>query len=176
MNLEDRFWKKVLKGNGCWLWQGGKTVRGYGTIRIAGRDGYAHRASWIIHYGPIPSGQYVCHTCDNPTCVNPSHLFLGTQKDNIQDMVNKGRHRSVTSPETLLRGDAHPSRIYPERLARGENHGRAKLNDEKVREVFRLTRLGRSQRSIARLFGVDKLVISLVIRRKTWRHVNVDGI
>ena len=106
--LEERFWQKVdIRVGGCWLWtanctKDSKGRRRYGLIG-AGRRGegmlYAHRVSWEIHNGPIPNGLQVLHRCDNPQCVNPSHLFLGTQLDNMHDMVRKGR-RGVTGPKS----------------------------------------------------------------------------
>lgn len=104
--LVTRFWKKVQKGkpNECWLWQatkGGRYVkkgRGYGYISPGGKTKKgnsmvaAHRVSWVLHFGPIPGGLHVLHSCDNPACVNPSHLFLGTNLDNIKDKISKNRH------------------------------------------------------------------------------------
>jgi hypothetical protein len=89
---EARFWQKVDKSAGCWLWTGNKLPSGYGTFRMRpGSMYYAHRLSWAIHYGPIPIGVYVCHKCDNPSCVRPEHLFLGSNSDNIRDSIRKGR-------------------------------------------------------------------------------------
>lgn len=91
--VEERFWSYVLKlPNGCWEWQGGKVRYGYGGFHDENhRLRFAHRYSWEMHNGPIPKGLFVCHTCDNPPCINPAHLFIGTPKDNTQDMIRKGR-------------------------------------------------------------------------------------
>lgn len=91
--LAERFWKKVQKTNSCWTWIGCKNRTGYGIIRLEPRNLRAHRVSWELVNGPIPDGMHVLHRCDNPTCVNPAHLYLGTQKDNIQDAASKGRLR-----------------------------------------------------------------------------------
>ena len=91
ISLEIRFWDKVKKvENGCWEWQNEK-VGGYGRIRIDGVKQLAHRVSWIMHFGGIPKNMHVLHTCDNPSCVNPEHLFIGTHQDNMKDRDKKGR-------------------------------------------------------------------------------------
>lgn len=90
---EDRFWEKVDKTENCWLWSASVNNQGYGEIHLGERNDhcYAHRFSWMINKGPIPKGLFVLHRCDNPRCVNPNHLFLGTQKDNLHDAMAKGR-------------------------------------------------------------------------------------
>lgn len=150
--VETRFWKNVDK-NGpvhplhgqCWVWTA-STNEGYGQIWYPklGRAIKASRVSWEIHFGELPQLS-VLHKCDNPLCVRPSHLFLGTQADNLKDCRSKGRH------------------------AYGVKHGIAKLDDAKVR-IIRNSKL--SRRELADKFGVSYEVICTVIWRKTWRHVN----
>ena len=86
------FWARVIKSDGCWEWSGATNGHKYGRVMKGGRWTGAHRVSWVIHHGKIPDEALVLHRCDNPSCVNPAHLFLGTQEDNIRDMVRKGRH------------------------------------------------------------------------------------
>src|SRR3990167_10376201 len=88
-----RFWNKVNKTNSCWLWIASKFHDGYGQFRHEGSMKLAHRISYELHYGPIPDELCVCHICDVPSCVNPEHLFLGTQQENMEDKVKKGRAR-----------------------------------------------------------------------------------
>jgi hypothetical protein len=89
--LADRFWAKVLTGDGCWTWIGGRGKCGYGLILKDNHRLYAHRVSWELHYGPIPERMLICHRCDNPACVRPDHLFQGTQADNMHDCSLKQR-------------------------------------------------------------------------------------
>jgi hypothetical protein len=92
-----RFWKYVTKSDGCWEWQGSRMPFGYGELNINKVPQCAHRLSWELHYGPIEEGLSVLHSCDNPPCVNPAHLFLGTQSDNMRDCASKGRSRNQYS-------------------------------------------------------------------------------
>jgi hypothetical protein len=94
LSIEDRFWANVLKTSTCWLWKGSKRPNGYGRLQVRGEVNKTfgvHRLSWELHNGPIPSGLFVCHKCDVPLCVNPEHLFLGTQLENMRDRRAKGR-------------------------------------------------------------------------------------
>lgn len=159
--------------NGCWLWTSTRLNRGtsYGLFRLRRRRELAHRVSYLIHRGPIPEGFTVLHNCpcgDNPGCVNPSHLWLGTQKDNVRDMLHKQRH----SPQC---GDRNGSRLHPELLVRGERHHRAKLNEEFVREIRRIYASRVSKyglcKKISAMFGVNVETIRCIVRRKTWTHI-----
>ncbi|HXJ61904.1 MAG TPA: HNH endonuclease signature motif containing protein [Verrucomicrobiae bacterium] len=89
--LIQRFWSKVEVSDDCWLWTSDRKDTGYGQFHYLGKTSRAHRVAWILSYGDIPPGLNVLHTCDNPPCVRPDHLFLGTTKDNIEDKVTKGR-------------------------------------------------------------------------------------
>jgi len=128
-----RFWKKISKtdGNECWVWTGNSLKDGYGMFSLKNSGFLAHRVSWTIANGKIADPSlFVLHECDNPKCVNPDHLFLGTHQDNMDDMIAKGRKRVATGdasgarthPEKLKRGDENGSRKYPERLVRGDDH------------------------------------------------------
>ena len=91
---EERFWKRVSKPDDpdkCWQWTGGKSSLGYGDMMIEGKRIGAHRFSYQLHHGPIPEGMWICHHCDNPKCINPDHLFIGTHQDNSNDKIKKGR-------------------------------------------------------------------------------------
>lgn len=97
--LGDRFWSKVDRSGDCWTWTASRTRHGYGRIGLGhDRVETAHRVSWMLANGPIPEGVFVCHRCDNPPCVRPDHLFLGTALDNIRDMIAKGRGRGQYEP------------------------------------------------------------------------------
>ena len=105
--IEQRFWPKVEKGSPaeCWLWKGAVNNQGYGQILFNGKVCLASRVSWVMHIGPVPDGLFVLHHCDTPACINPGHLFLGTQTDNMADMAAKGRN-GHSNKTTCIHG--HP--------------------------------------------------------------------
>ena len=154
----------------CWPWTGAANGR-YGTVKSAGRPLLTHRVAWELTHGPIPAGIQVCHKCDNPICVRPTHLFLGTQRDNIADMDRKGR-RPKPSPEriaALPRGEAWRQR-HP-RQAQGERVGGSKLTADKVREIRRLRSEGWTLERLADEFGVRIGTIRFIVTRQTWKHI-----
>jgi Autographiviridae endonuclease len=146
--LAERFAKFVhqVGPDECWLWMGSMCHK-YGQVSTGkhGKAMLAHRAAWIIAHDSIPAGLQVLHRCDNPRCVNIAHLFLGTQRDNMHDMIAKGRDGF-----------------------RGERHGAAKLTEAIVREIRTSPDTGRA---LAKRFGVPFQTISNVRRRKSWKHV-----
>jgi hypothetical protein len=140
---------------GCWNWLGksrsGRS-RGYGRIKIDGKGVMAHRYSWELHNGrSIPEGMVVMHKCDNPGCVNPAHLSVGTHSDNNYDMYQKGRHKGG-------------------RGLRGSGNGNAKIGPKQAEEIFSDQR---PQRQIARDYGITQATVSQIKTKKTWSHVNV---
>jgi len=159
-SLEERFWGKVDVGNKdeCWEWLFSKNSKGYGEFWYPqrGKHTHAHQASWAIHYGEIPKGMCVCHHCDNPSCVNPDHLFLGTIADNNKDRDQKGR-----SKYRFLYGKDHPQH--------GTNSKFNKLAEEDVREIRKLCASGNhTLREIGNMFGVCHGVISNIKQKRKW--------
>jgi hypothetical protein len=176
--LEVRFWQRVRKDqDGCWRWTGHcRRTNGYGTIRISEQSKLAHRVSWEMANGPIPDGTFVCHRCDNPPCVNPAHLFLGTVADNAADMVAKGRQAKGddAGPRKHIasrpRGDRHPYRLRPELVKRGERHGMARLTEVAVRDI-RARYPQVSAASLAAEHGVRANAVWKIATRRAWAHV-----
>lgn len=170
----DRFWSKVSipeDSGKCWLWTACTSSYGYGILRINGRNHGAHRVSYELNVAPIPKGYDCCHHCDNPLCVNPSHLFAGTRKDNLNDMRAKGRAVYQANPEKLARGDRNGARTHPEKILRGENNGKAKLTNDQVRDIRRRVNAGEKQNALAIEFGVLKSTINSIIKRRNWKNI-----
>lgn len=151
------FWARVrkLSKEECWEWQGSfdnKTKFGYGRAVYKQKNIRAHRLSWIIENGAIPDNLNVCHKCDNPKCVNPNHLFLGTDKDNVADCIIKGRFTKEI----------------------GEDRYNAKLNEEQVREIRRRHTIRSKVNSgvaLAREFGICRTMVDAIVKRIRWKHV-----
>jgi hypothetical protein len=153
----------VEKSDGCWTWTGQRGPSGYGKFayRSAGRRTHAraHRVMWELENGPIPDSLFVCHHCDNPACVRPDHLFIGTPKDNTQDALMKGRLRTGPMPIESVR--------------RGVDTNNVKLTEEKVLEIRSLASTGLSQSTIANRFGVKQAQVSAIVTGRSWAHVQV---
>lgn len=150
--VSERFWAKVDKRgpDECWEWQGARVRQGYGRMGTVGReiDG-AHRVSYELHIGPIPAGMSVCHRCDNPPCVNPAHLFAGTQDENWADMRAKGRN------------SAPPIRL-------GHDNNTSKLTTAQVQEIRQRASDGVGPTPLAREFGVATSTIKRIVARRSW--------
>jgi len=144
----ERFYEKVMPEpmSGCWLWMAGTNNHGYGKFQINRKSRYAHRVSYELNVGPIPDGLRVLHKCDTPGCVNPAHLFPGTDADNVRDMMEKGRKAQTP----------------------GEDNGNAKLTENDVRDI-RTKRM--NQREFAEFYGVSRANISHIQLNKSWNHV-----
>lgn len=156
-DLASRLLAKVLQTERCWEWQGQKHPKGYGTLLKAGKKLLTHRASWIIHYGAIPNELRVLHRCDNPPCVRPDHLFLGTNGDNWRDACTKRRAWMYTTPEKQPRGEAH---------------GRAKLTAKQVQEIRTTYRHGiHGYRRLAKEYEVSRPVIKGIVHGTAWTHL-----
>jgi len=151
-NTEDNFWSKVDIKNkeDCWEWTSCRNRDGYGQFRFNGLMKRAHRVAWCLTFGKIPKNICVLHRCDNPGCVNPSHLFLGTHQDNMADMAKKQRCY-------------RPS---------GESHHKAKLTKNDVRKIRKIYADGQLfQKEISEMFDVDRTTISNIVTRRTWKEI-----
>lgn len=146
--MRRKFYDRVVASDedSCWLWVGAY-ANAYGQMPNGRRPTfYAHRASFLIHVGPIPEGMEVCHSCDNPSCVNPNHLFVGTHADNMRDMKEKGKRR-------------------------GALQARAKLTDADIPRIREMRSQGYRQEEIARHFGMSRTGIANILQGRTWTHV-----
>lgn len=151
--LRQRFEDRLNKGVSCWEWLGSKNKNGYGTMKIDSKMYFSHRLSYEIYNNTkIPDGMLVCHKCDNPSCVNPEHLFIGTHKDNFDDMCNKGRQKIIAPPPK-----------------RGEDSPNSKINEETVRSIRGYEGTFADN---ARKHGISKSQIVRIVKRESWKHVD----
>lgn len=152
------FWQKVAitaDDNKCWLWLASRTSTGYGQTSQMGYTKKAHRVAWAFPNYVIPAGMEICHSCDNPLCCNPKHLFLGTTQDNKDDMVRKGRQAS--GDKVARRGELHP---------------RHKLTAEQVVHIRERYKRGEAtQKAMAIEFGVSTSCISSIVHRRKWSEI-----
>lgn len=151
-HYKERFWMKVKRSSECWEWIGCLSGTGYGNFYANGKLYLTHRYSWEEEYGVIPYGLCVLHKCDNRACVRPSHLFLGTKKQNTADMFSKGRQRNLG-------------------IMKGQDHGEAKLKNEDVLRIRLEVAAGRKQKDLAAELGVSISLVSLIVRRRAWCHL-----
>lgn len=151
----ERWWKEDQE-TGCWNWQGKLLDTGYGQFNLNGdRPVLSHRAAWLIYRGEIPHNPnsaygtyYLCHTCDNPQCVNPDHLFLGDQQSNMNDKMAKARHNYG--------------------ISRGVNHGNAKVSEGDIRTI---RASADSLTTLSKRYGLAKSTVAAIRKRETWKHV-----
>lgn len=144
---------KIDEKNGCWIWFGAKQGDGYGQLRpnfLNKKKTAAHRFAYELYYGPFDKNLYVCHKCDNPPCVNPLHLFLGTNRENMIDCVKKGRHGQK----------------------KGELSSNAKLKEHQILEIRKLYAKGDiTQPELAKMFGTTRPNINSILHRQSWKHI-----
>lgn len=146
----ERFFEKVEKTSSCWLWKAHKNQKGYGMFHYK-KDMSAHKFSYLLHKGDVPKTMFVCHKCDTPSCVNPEHLWLGTNKENVQDSKDKGRNIRPT--------------------ARGSLNHNSKLDETSVREIKNLLKEGMNKKEISRRFKISYPTILNIWNNKIWKHV-----
>lgn len=156
----ERFWSYVRRGPECWVWTGQRNAKGYGQFHIGSaterKNTFAHRFSWKLHNGAIPDETpCVLHKCDNPPCVNPDHLFLGTKADNNRDMRDKGR-AGVVPEAKRIRGEAHPDH---------------KLSQAYVVTILQQLADGSGTSDVARRYGVHVATIDGIKHGRTWKHI-----
>lgn len=145
------FWLKVKRQGNCWVWTGAKDRKGYGHMTRGQESFTSHRYSWLICNGHIPSHQWVLHKCDTPSCVRPSHLYLGTHDDNMRDMRIKKRKKGNNGG------------------LRGETHGCHVLTENQIQSIRTTT--GITQRELGKRYGVTQATISSILTRRTWKHL-----
>lgn len=143
----------VCKKTGCWNWEGLKDKNGYGRLGIGKKVFRCHRLSYEVFCGPIPPDMFVMHSCDNPSCINPDHLSVGSPDDNVQDMLRKGRY--------IPGGKPH----------HGQKNGNSKLTEKQAVEIIKLSR-EKSCARISRIYNVSKTCIERIVSGQSWKHLD----
>lgn len=173
------------KESGCWVWKKFRNRDGYGMMRIGGKKGFVERvhrlSAFVFMEFDLESGLCVLHSCDNPACINPDHLFIGTQQDNVRDMVEKGRNKALSGKDHPWYGRHHSENakrkisaaLYGRQGSNvGSRNGMAKLTEEDVKKIRRLHASGRYyHRELAEMFGVSRATIGAVLSGRLWNHV-----
>lgn len=156
--IKERFIKRIqIIENNCWIWTGPKDKDGYGLCGVSYPDQRAHRTSFKIFKGEILSGMFICHTCDNSSCCNPDHLYMGTHSDNTRDAIERNRMDRGPCPSKALKGEKNP---------------KAKLNERKVKNIRRLHSTWKMTHAlIARKYNVSESSITKLLKRKSWNHI-----
>ncbi len=160
-----RFWSYVDKSGDCWLWTRSIGRWGYGTARFNGIHQNAHRIAWQLTNGSIPPDRVVCHACDNRRCVNPAHLWIGTQLENMRDAWQKGRR------DATCKGVGHWRIRMPEKVARGTSHYLTKLTEEDIRTIRSDRAAGTPLATLGARYGLTKDAIWRIVKRKNWAHI-----
>jgi plasmid maintenance system antidote protein VapI len=195
--LEQAFMEHFVPGQPgeCWEWQGPMSTMGYGRVSLNGERILAHRASYLIFNGELPTGMEACHKCDNRPCVNPEHLFAGTQRENNLDAATKGRMAKKLTPSAILGirtlcdqgakqnavaamygiSPAHVSKIVVggtwQHALGPIGHSKPRLTPANVVEIRALVAQGRSQSEVAGRFDIDPSNVNHIIKRRSWAHV-----
>jgi hypothetical protein len=173
---ETRFWAKVIKSSHCWLWTARVDKDGYGRFRPGGQDTHdtnAARVSYVLSGRPLADGEVVRHTCDNPPCVRPDHLLVGTHADNHRDARERGRLPTGAKNGRNTRPESWAGKWPPaaERMARGEHNGAARFTADEIRAIREAFAGGESQGAISRRVGTTQSHVSRIVLRRVWRHI-----
>lgn len=156
--LEQRLHDAIkINNNGCWEWVKNRNKDGYGGLRYKSKTWMAHRLSYTFYKGPIPEGMLVCHKCDNPPCINPDHLFIGNNSDNMMDAYRKGRWKGVLG--------------YRKKTCKGENHWYSKFKPEIILEIRKLFKSGLRIIDICNKYNMNHATVSDICKRRSWKHL-----